>query len=341
MDPFVSIIVPVYKVPEVYLRKCIESLMSQTLKEVEIILVDDGSPDRCGEICEEYGLRDPRVKVIRKQNGGLSAARNTGFFAATGQFVMFVDGDDWTEPNMCEEMYRYALDKQVQLVQCGFAQEYEKKSKIYTIQMENGKVYSGRECAGLRVRLLDFNSNLATAYGKLIDRTFLLENNIIHDEALRQGAEGLEFNFRLFHVLGSASFLNRTLYHYRYNPFSISAKTDESNNELVLKCFDKIKQMIQDDPDREALMKSFYNRMVYVIITTAVSGYFHPDYHETYTERKKSFAKYLLHPLIQETMENANLKNLSIQRKIIMFFIRYKTTPFLYIAGYMRKLQKQ
>ena len=80
--PAVSIIVPVYKVPEEYLRKCAESCMGQTLHEIEILLVDDGSPDQCGEICDEYAAKDPRVRVLHKENGGLCSARNAGFAAA-------------------------------------------------------------------------------------------------------------------------------------------------------------------------------------------------------------------------------------------------------------------
>jgi len=88
----ISIIVPIYKVPEQYLRKCIESVMSQTLTDIEILLVDDGSPDKCGNICDEYAKKDSRIKVIHKKNGGLSSARNAGFLEATGKWIMFVDG---------------------------------------------------------------------------------------------------------------------------------------------------------------------------------------------------------------------------------------------------------
>ena len=103
-EPLVSIIVPVYKVPEQYLRKCIESTMTQTLQNIEILLVDDGSPDQCGEICDAYAEKDSRVKTLHKQNGGLSSARNYGCRAARGKWIMFVDGDDWIEPDMCRTM---------------------------------------------------------------------------------------------------------------------------------------------------------------------------------------------------------------------------------------------
>lgn len=99
----VSIIVPVYKV-EKYLRKCVESILSQTYHDIEVILVDDGSPDSCGKICDEYALADGRVKVIHQTNGGLSAARNAGIDIASGEFLSFVDSDDYIEPEMIERL---------------------------------------------------------------------------------------------------------------------------------------------------------------------------------------------------------------------------------------------
>ena len=92
----VSIIIPVYKV-EKYIDKCIQSIMNQTYRNIEIILVDDGSPDSCGEICDYYAKKDNRVKVVHKMNGGLSDARNYGIEVATGKYILFVDSDDWVE----------------------------------------------------------------------------------------------------------------------------------------------------------------------------------------------------------------------------------------------------
>lgn len=103
-QPKISIVVPVYKV-EKYLDRCVNSLTGQTLKELEIILVDDGSPDRCPIICDEYAAKDNRIKVIHKSNGGLSSARNAGLEAISGEYYMFVDSDDWLDEKACEESY--------------------------------------------------------------------------------------------------------------------------------------------------------------------------------------------------------------------------------------------
>lgn len=116
----ISVIVPVYKV-EQYLSRCIDSIIHQTYQHLEIILVDDGSPDRCGEICDEYAKRDNRIKVIHKENGGLSDARNVALDAMTGDYVMFVDSDDWIDSETCESVLNQALKHQTDIVVFGLS----------------------------------------------------------------------------------------------------------------------------------------------------------------------------------------------------------------------------
>lgn len=103
MNPLISVIVPVYRV-EPFLPRCLDSLRNQTYRNLEILLVDDGSPDNCGKICDEYAEKDHRFRVIHKENGGLSSARNAGLDAATGEFIGFVDSDDWIAPQMYETL---------------------------------------------------------------------------------------------------------------------------------------------------------------------------------------------------------------------------------------------
>jgi glycosyltransferase involved in cell wall biosynthesis len=120
----VSIIVPIYKV-EKYIHRCINSIINQTYANLEIILVDDGSPDSCGEIADQYQEKDPRIQVIHKQNGGLSDARNAGMGQVSGAFTMFVDSDDWLEKDMVETMVNNSLAYQADIVQAAFYYAYE------------------------------------------------------------------------------------------------------------------------------------------------------------------------------------------------------------------------
>ena len=116
-NDLISVIVPVYNV-EKYLRKCIDSVLAQTYNNIEVILVDDGSPDNCGKICDEYSLMDSRIKVIHKENGGLSDARNKGIEAANGKYIMFVDSDDYISNTMIDTMYKHIISDDSDMVIC-------------------------------------------------------------------------------------------------------------------------------------------------------------------------------------------------------------------------------
>ena len=122
-DAKISIIVPVYKV-EPYLRKCLDSIVGQTYQKLEIILVDDGSPDSCGAICDAYAARDERIRVIHKENGGVASARNAGLDAATGDYIGWVDSDDWIEADMFECLLKGAEDYDADIVVCGREDSY-------------------------------------------------------------------------------------------------------------------------------------------------------------------------------------------------------------------------
>ena len=127
MEPLISVIVPVYKV-EQYLDECVQSIINQTYKNLEIILVDDGSPDRCPEMCDEYARQDSRIKVIHKPNGGLSSARNAGIDIARGEYIGFVDSDDYIAHDMYEKLYNaFEGTEKIFAVKCNYKRLAEGK----------------------------------------------------------------------------------------------------------------------------------------------------------------------------------------------------------------------
>ncbi|MCI1661132.1 glycosyltransferase family 2 protein [Bifidobacterium tibiigranuli] len=134
--PLISVIVPVYKV-EKYLDQCVESIVNQTYQNLEIILIDDGSPDRCPQICDEWAAKDPRVRVIHRANGGLSAARNSGLAAAQGTLIGFVDSDDWIAPDMYQSMANNLMSTGADIAYTASAHVYE-DGTISTRHLVNG-----------------------------------------------------------------------------------------------------------------------------------------------------------------------------------------------------------
>lgn len=165
MKPLISIIVPVYKVEE-YLCRCIDSLITQTYKYIELILVDDGSPDKCGDICEEYALKDSRIKVIHKKNGGLSDARNVALPIINGDYISFVDSDDWVSPYYIENLYNAIIKDESDLAISWF----ENVSEDKPIQSNAGNLldsYESTNSYGCLKKMLYQDGVETSAWGKL------------------------------------------------------------------------------------------------------------------------------------------------------------------------------
>ena len=147
MSELISVIVPVYKV-ERYLQRCLNSILCQTYTDLEIILIDDGSPDQCGEICDIFANKDKRIRTVHKINGGLSEARNTGLDIATGKYIVFVDSDDYIESNMIEKLYLAFTDYDADMSICNFKMVDENghllANKEHSIILSN-EVITGNE----------------------------------------------------------------------------------------------------------------------------------------------------------------------------------------------------
>lgn len=215
--PKVSIIVPIYNV-EQYLNKCIDSLLNQTLQDIEIILVDDGSTDNSGEIAKNFAEKNPnKIKYYRKENGGLSDARNYGIPYATGEYIAFLDSDDYIEKNAYEEMYNKAIEENSDYVECDFIWEYPNKSKI-----DKQEYYFGKKEMMKNVRVV--------AWNKLIKRELITTNNIFFPKGLRY--EDVEFTYKLIPYLDRTSYVSKPFIHYIQRENSIANKQNERNIEI-------------------------------------------------------------------------------------------------------------
>ncbi len=334
--PKVSVLVPIYKVPEKYLKKCLWSLTNQTLNEIEIILVDDGSPDECPIICDEYAKQDLRIKVIHQENKGVSAARNTAFDNASGEYIMFLDGDDYLELNTCEVAYNTAKEKNVQLVFWNEFIDYAHTTKIQKIFGDDELEFKPEECAQLCERVLDFDGKIEHVCSKLMKRSFLEEYSIRHVDELRQGAEDYIFNIQMFEHLQSAYYLPQPFLHYVYNQDSFSNSYNEKNHYMVLHSFEHIEKYIQNSNNREKLQEKLYIRMLHVIITTAITGYFGATNPAPYREKVKGFKQFLKADILQRALKKASRKGLSFKRKITLKLIELKQYRIVALLGKIR-----
>lgn len=219
----VSVIIPVYNV-EKYLPKCLDSVIGQTYREIEIICVNDGSPDNSAEILENYAEKDSRIKIITQKNQGLSGARNTGIKNATGYYTVFLDSDDWLDLDTIEAAVSAAEKNAVETVMWGYTREFADKSlekKIFDgdrIFDEEGTRTLHRRLAGLMGDELANPENtdaLVTAWGKLYRTEIIKENNLGFVDTKIIGTEDLLFNIHYFGFIKSCAFLDKPFSHYR------------------------------------------------------------------------------------------------------------------------------
>lgn len=238
MNPTISIICPVYNVQE-FLQKCVDSIVVQSFRDWELILVDDGSPDESGRICDEYAAKDERIRVIHKTNGGVSSARQTGLEAAKGEYIIHADPDDWTEPTMLEDLYTKAKAENADVVICD-----------YFINRGKRQTYAKQEPTSLepkRVLKELFQQLLGSCWNKLVRQACYNRYDIKFPVGINY-CEDLLVCVQLFiHNDIKIAYLPKAFYHYRMNENSITHRLTRKNYEGLLKYLDMLDIILQEE----------------------------------------------------------------------------------------------
>ena len=283
----ISVIIPVYNV-EKYLRQCLNSVVGQTYKNLEIIVVDDGSPDNCGAICDEYAMRDGRIKVIHKQNGGLSEAWNTGLDAASGSWISFVDSDDWLDLDYFEKMSSHlALENPEVLQAGGYIEESKDGARVRPILerpflFEKGE---GRRYLMRRTLCNDYNDpverNLAPVvhvWDKLYSAKFLKEKSIFFDPHIRAGLanDGL-FNIEVFDKAKTVKGCMYQGYHYRYTTTSGTFRYDPERPQSAHYVLEQIESYIENHGQMSDLKEALNCKVIRYIKANMERSFFNPN----------------------------------------------------------------
>lgn len=214
MDYKVSIIVPIYGA-EKYIKFCIESLLAQTLKPLEILLIDDGSPDKCGDICDTFASNYENIRAFHLEKGGPSNARNIGISHARGKYIGFVDADDYAAPDMFATLYENACRSLADIVMCGYS--IDNNGQRHELEMDYKQEYEGNEKIINELLVLYSKRNhngLYSVCNKLFNANLLRKYNLKFDTNLIR-AEDAWFVFNAFKVASKVRFINKSLYNYR------------------------------------------------------------------------------------------------------------------------------
>lgn len=223
--PKISVIVPVYNV-EKYLSICIESVLNQSFKNFELILINDGSSDKSGIICDKYSLKDKRISVVHKENEGVSAARNYGLKICRGEYVIFIDSDDFIDSDTLEVSYNMAKHNNIDTVIFGIESfdDSDRKELITYNQLKDTKIYSSKDAIKkfLNYEIRGYSCN------RLVKRTVLIENNILYPEGIRFG-EDICPTLKIISNSNKVMLFNKPMYHYRQSNSSASKKLSEKD----------------------------------------------------------------------------------------------------------------
>lgn len=246
MNPKVSIIVPIYNV-EKYLDRCMDSLLNQTLKDIEIIMVDDGSPDNCPQMCDEYAKKDSRVKVVHKENAGLGYARNSGLDVATGEYVAFVDSDDYVALDMYENLYSAIKKWDTQMVLCGFNEVLYNKSEkgVITNMPIHPKVVDAKKeyLTNIIGQLPEKDKELYYTYcvwNVLYSNEVIQKNHIRFKSERIYVSEDILFQVEYASRSSNILLLPTPYYNYCHNSNSLTRKYDKNRFEKTIALYDEI-----------------------------------------------------------------------------------------------------
>ena len=326
----VSIIMPVYKVEE-YVGKAIESIQAQTLTDWEFLIVDDGTPDRSGEICDEYAVKDSRIKVIHKENGGAPSARNMAIEIAKGEYFYFLDSDDWAEPTMLEDMYNLAKRDNAQLVVAGFyIDTYIGNGQFMTDNyVVEDAVYPDKETFRKNAYKLFDKNLLYTPWNKLFEAKYVMENNLRFPTTFW---DDFPFNVSVVRNVERVTVTSKQYYHFlrartesetaAYRPGMYEKREEEHDWMINLyKEWD-----VKDEASKEMIARRYVERFI-----GCVENITNPKCEMTEKEKRAEIKKMLANPRVSKMVKVA--KPRSTYMKIMLLPIKWKSTFLTYLEA--------
>lgn len=339
----VSVIVPVYNTKD-YVRQCLDSLLGQTLREIEIIVIDDGSRDGCGKIIDEYALADDRIIPVHKENGGVSAARNDGIAQITGEYVFFCDSDDWLAPDGLECLYRRAKKFSADVVMgdfCEAAGGKKRERKLFTREfvsdspetltvLQNTVLPKGYTSFGCR----DFSGGycLGAAWHHLIKSSLILENNLTYDTYVRGMFDDGIFMLHVFEYVKRAAYVSKVVYFYRVVETSVTHRFNPQILDTYQRVYERLDEFGRKYNKTDSYYDACYVREI-CYLNKAMEVYFlNAGNTGTEEERFGEFKKTAQSPPYAEAIRRVKLGSMKkVRSRLLVLLLRAKWYRFFWM----------
>lgn len=344
MDIKISVIVPVYNV-ERYLERCVKSILEQSLKDIEIILVDDGSPDNCPAICDRYESQYENIKVIHKENQGLGFARNSGMEIASGEYLAFVDSDDFVELNMYENLYTTAINENADaVISGGFIDERADGTTFANHIMKTVDVFDGNtrqlalEMLGSKPEFRrDYIYEPSSCKG-VYKRSVICDNGIRFHSERELISEDYIFHLDLFQVTRKVVFVPECYYHYCQNGISLTRTYHENRFRRNIQFYNYITQRLMDLKYSSADIQ-YANRMLLARARVAVSQ-ISKHYRLCDYQLKKEILAVCNEPKLQEVLGVYPIQKLPLKQRVFVMGMKLKSWIFLYFLSKLNNGRK-
>ena len=326
--PAVSLLVAVYNT-ETYIRTCLESLRNQTVDNIEIIIVNDGSADASPDIAEEYAKMYNRFKVIHQENQGLGAVRNKGIEAARGEFIAFIDSDDWIEPDYCEQMLRAAGDE-TDLVICNYAAEFEDTGK--TMDSDIAQTYQDQPKEHY-IKALFEGKVRGFSWNKLYRRSMIEAHRLSFP--LRGELEHVEdqfFSFRAHFFARSVSYVKTPLYHYRIHLSSIVQRYQKKLFESGLALYEANAAFLQENNKLEEYRKEL-DTFIVLHSSICMLNEWKTSGSRRLFEKLRNVGVICADPVFRESLSKTGTAPFDAKRSCLLLMAKYRMIPFVAMAS--------
>lgn len=344
----ISIVIPIYNA-EKYLRECLDSAVNQTMRDIEIILVDDGSTDTSGTICDEYAERDCRIRVIHKANGGVCDARNVGMYSVDTEYFTFLESDDWLPIDACQKMLQKSRDNTIDFVigtyykvaTNGISIKKPLDDKLVTFdeeEIKNNLLSYILGLTGERLKKPSTIDTFLTDTAKLYKTNIVKENNLTWISRKVIYSDCLDFIIKYANKCKSAVYFDEPLYYYRRtNENSQTATHRPRTVEMWLYQFDELKKFIRENK-LENLYPAFYSRICFSIIPIGGNAYRRRNLKDAINEIKQA----LTNPIYREAFKNFPICELPIHFRPLFFFAKHRWyCSFYFMTVVMRKIMNK
>lgn len=335
----VSIIIPIYNT-EQYLRQALDSIINQTYKNLQIICINDGSTDNSLSIIEEYARKDNRIEIISQDNKGLSAVRNVGMQHSKGEYLTFVDSDDWIDLDCIEKAVTYAKNSQAQVVMWSYIKEsLQASSKVHF--WNNNRTFEKEQLQNLHIRLLgligkelrqiETLDSLGTVCMKLYKTSLIKETALTFTDTKSVGSgEDVLANQYLFNFVHKVAYINDTFYHYRRNPISLTNTYREHLVKQWQVLFAKMRENYMKHPLQNLVVEAFHNRIALSIVPLCLNIVSSTlSVREQYKKTKEILAA----DWYKQAINKLLLKHLKIHWKIYFIAAKYKLTSIVLLLS--------